>query len=227
MRSEEFAALPQGLFMGYDLADGGGGIVLAHEMMLHAQLLGADNVEIVLFHEVVYLGDGTCGAVFDGQDAVTAHALFYGAEYIVKALKVQDVGIGEQLFAGLLGIGALGALAGHQRAVGQALALSLGNGLFDLGGKGGRAVIEGRLIAAAEVEHLVVQGAHIGRVGVACSCGDAVDDAALTGMVADGGGGLLLAGGNLGYGVHALDKKAHHLVVNAVDRFTNIGKIHQ
>ena len=60
-------------------------------------------------------------AVFDGQDAVLAHAALHCLEHVVKALEIHDAGGFEDAVAGDLGIGALNALTGHHGPLGEEL----------------------------------------------------------------------------------------------------------
>ncbi len=52
----------------------------------------ADDAEVVLYHLVVDGGDGAGCGVFDGEDAVAAHAFFNGIEDVFEAVEEEDGG---------------------------------------------------------------------------------------------------------------------------------------
>ena len=117
---EELAALVEGLLVGHHLFDIGElRAGLCKQAVLDLQLQTAHDLAVVLLHEVVDLGDGTGGAVLDGQDAVAAHPGLHGAEDAVEAVEVHDLGQGEQLVAGHLGVSALHALTCHHGPAGE------------------------------------------------------------------------------------------------------------
>ena len=87
--------------------------------MVYAQFDALDDVEFVLFHQVIDLGDRAVQVVGDGQDAVAAEALGNGVEHAFKAAHEHDARDGEQLLCGELRVCTLGALAGDGAGGGQ------------------------------------------------------------------------------------------------------------
>ena len=86
-------ALADGLLVGEDLPHIlQPGAVLGQQVVTDLQPGGTDDIEVVPDHQIVYRLDGAGGAVFDGQDAVLAHAALHGFENMVKGLDICDLG---------------------------------------------------------------------------------------------------------------------------------------
>ena len=75
------------------------------------------NMEVVVPHKVVDCRHGAVGAVFDRQDPEAAKAVLHRLKDAFEGLAVHDARRGEELVAGQLRIGALHALAGHERTL--------------------------------------------------------------------------------------------------------------
>ena len=129
-------------------------IITIHE--LRTWLDGLDDVEMVLLHQVVHLGDGTGGAVFNGQHAEGAHALFHRVEHVVKGVHVQNIGVFKHPLCDLLRIGSLRALARHHHPVGH-FRKGVFRRLLQLGGQGGLRPQLLRLVRPAHVENGLVE----------------------------------------------------------------------
>ena len=224
---EEGAALAQGLFVGDDLAHvlkarAGKG----HQFVLDALARGADDGEVVLFHQIVHLRDRTGGAVFNGQNAIGTHALFHGGKDVVEGVHVEYVGELEHVVAGLLRVGALRALAGDQRAVGQFF-LFARHGLFQplhqrrTGGE------QRGLVAAAQIEHGLVEQLGVALQPLARLFGDAVEHFALAAAVEDGQAVFLLVGGHVAGDLHAAHEQFQHLIVDLVDGVADVLEFHR
>ena len=73
---------------------------ICQQVVVNFQPESPCNVEIVLDHQIVNLGDRPGGGIFDGQDAVLAQPLINGLKYPVKGFKIHDHRIGKDFFAG-------------------------------------------------------------------------------------------------------------------------------
>ena len=159
---QEAAALIDGLLMGIDFPN-----ILqfcprcSQQVVVHLQPEGADNVEIVLDHQIVHLGHRACGGILNGQDTILAQPLLDGLEDPVKSLEIENHGIFDDLFAGKLGVGPFNALAGYLGLLREELGCLL-NGLADLLIKGAVAAVALGLIAAAQLEEHGVQRSRVG-----------------------------------------------------------------
>ena len=206
-----------------DIAELGAGI--HQQVVVHLQPEGADNGEIVLDHQVIDLLHRTGGGVFNGQDAVLAHALLNGGKHRLEILEIQDEGVFEDLLAGDLGVGALHALAGHHGGLGEQLG-GLLDGLGDLAVQGADLAAALALIAAAQLEDHGVQ--HPGVIGHVRTCllRHVLELCPLPGGDKNGGARLLFAVGDLSGHVHPGAEEAHQLVVNFVDVLAQFIQFH-
>ena len=93
VRLQEIAALLQCLCMRNNLL---------HILQLHAgfcqqrmadvQLNALYDIEFMAHHQVIYLGYRACGAVFDGQHAISAQTGFHRIEYTLEVAEIHLTG---------------------------------------------------------------------------------------------------------------------------------------
>ena len=146
------AALADGLGMGEDLLHILQlGAPLGHQVVVHLQPGGPDDLELVVQHKVIYLGDGTGGAVFQREHAVLAEAVLHGGKDTLKAAEVHHLGVFEELSTGQLGVGPFHALAGNGGLGGEQVGGG-GHGPLDLLPQGGRLGVQGTLVAPADLK---------------------------------------------------------------------------
>ena len=129
---------------------------IGQKIVVNLQPEGADDGEIVPDHEIVDLGDGTGGRVFDRQNAVLTHTLLNGVEDPVKVFEVHNEGAFEDFFTGNLGVSALNTLTGHNGGLGEKLRRfvdGFGNRLVKLA----HFSVSLALVAAAQLEEHGVQ----------------------------------------------------------------------
>ena len=183
--------------------------------MLDLQLQTAHDLAVVLFHQVVDLGDGPGGGVLDGQDAVAAHAVLHRPEHAVKATEVEDLGQGEHLVAGDLGVGPLRPLTGHHSPGGEfAAALHRGqNILAQLRLAGIQTVF---LVVPAQLQQGGVEDFGVLLELLAARARDPVEDVPLPVGRQDGGVVLLLVVRHVLDGFHALLEQRRQLIVDLV-----------
>lgn len=96
-----------------------GRALFSDQTVPHGDFRTADNVKIVLFHQVVHGEHGSRGGVLDGQNAVFAQPLFHRVEYTLKILKIGDRRNGKDLFRGDPAVCALHALTGDRSGNGK------------------------------------------------------------------------------------------------------------
>ena len=212
--------------MGVDLLDvlppGAG---LDQQVVVDLQPDAADDAEIVLHHQVVNGVDAAGGAVFQGQHAVAAEALFNGGEHCLKGGEEHGPGQLEQLVAGQLRVSSRHALAGHRHIGGEQLG-GVVNGGADLPGQRGRGSQQPVLVAAAQLEEHGVEGGGV-VLHVLRGLGHHVRQLLLLpGGVQHRKAPLLFAGGDSGGGLHPLGEKLHQLVVDPVDLYAIIAEFH-
>ena len=86
--------------------------VICEKLVGDPELIVSYDMELVAYHEVVDLCDGTEGTVLDGEDAELAKSGFDCLEYAVESPEIHDVCVTEDLVCGYLRVSALNALAG-------------------------------------------------------------------------------------------------------------------
>ncbi len=184
--------------------------------MVDFQPEGADDIEIVPDHQIVDLGHGTGGGVFNGEDAILAHALLDGVEHRVEALEIHNEGRLENFLAGNLGIGTLHALTGHDGVLREELGGALdglGNGLI----QGTQLSVALALVAPAQLEeHGVEHPGVVFHIRV-CQLRYPLEDGTLPGGDENGQVICLFVVGHLGGQIHSGAEQPHQLPVDSVD----------
>ena len=186
---------------------------------------GADDVQIVIHHQIVYPLYGAGGAVFNRQYAVFAHAGFDGGEHAVKGGEVQNRGDLEHLGCGDLGVRTLHALAGDPCLFGE----QLGGGfpcVFDDRGVlalGGQLFV---LIGSAQGQNGGVEHHGIFVQILPCLSGNIRKQFPLTGGIQHGQAVFSLVFRHIAGHLHAAQEKIQHLPVDFVDLFSQFHKIH-
>ena len=223
---QEAAALVDGLLVGIDFLD-----VLqlragiCQKIVVDLQPEGAHNVEIVLDHQVINLGNRAGGGVFNGQNAILAEPLVNGLEHAVKGLEVQDHGIGKDFFTGQLRISTLHALTGHHGGLREevwGILNGLGNSLIELPG----AAAELALVAATQFKEHGIQGSgvvcHV-RPGLFCYI---LQFFPLPGGHQNGQAICFLILCHLGAEFHPAAEQLHQLIIDIVNLVSEFCKIH-
>ena len=196
------------------------------QIVVNFQPEGADNREIVLDHQIVDLIHRPGGGVFNGQDAILAHALFDGGEHSIEIFEIHDHGAFENLLAGQLGVGPLHSLAGHHGGLGEELG-SILNCLGDFLIQRGLVPVALGLVAAAQLKNGGVEAS-----GIACEfrprlgC-HLLQNLPLPGRDEDGQIPLPFVVRHLGGDLHPGTEELYKLVVDFINFRSQFGNIHE
>ena len=225
-RIEEAAALPERLRMRHDLTDAGERRAGAGDKrVIHAQLHAFHNIDLVLLHQVIDLGDRAVQVVVDRQHTVAAESACDGVEHALKRAEMQDARDGEQLLGSQLRVSALRALAGDRAGDRQGRGRRL-HCLMDHVRES--AYIRGLLglVGARDFKQPAVEDLEVGRhVGVHVFC-QTRHDLALTPGMCHGKTVFFFVGGNVGADRHSFEKGIADAVVQCVDFLSQFRKIH-
>ena len=214
---KKVAALADGLLVGVNgLNVRKGGTGVCQQIVVDFQPEGADDREIVPDHQIIDLGHGAGGRVFDGEDAVLAHALLDGVEHRVEALEVHDEGRLEDFLAGNLGISPLYALAGHDGVLGEQLGgvlNGLGNGLIQRADL----PVALALVAAAQLEKHGVEHPGVVFHFRPCHLCHLLENGPLPGGDENGKIICLFVVSHLGGQIHSGAEQPHQLLIDSVN----------
>ena len=225
-RLDEVAALAQSLFVGDNFLDIRElGALCCHKAVVNLHADRADNAEIVAHHQVVDLVDRACGAVFNGQHAILAEALFNSGENCIKVLEEHDIGSGEQLLASHLRVCSLNTLAGNGCKLGEEIVGVL-HSVSDFYAQFLLAADDLFLINLAQIHHQGVERIGVASHVLAGHFSYLTQLLSLALGVKDLFAAVFLAEGNVLADLHALGEEIHNVLVNFVYLYSKFIQFH-
>ena len=192
--------------------------------MRHVQLYRADDIEIMVEHQIVHVVDRTVGRIFDRQNAVFAKPLLHRGEHSLEVAEIQDIRQFEEFARRHGGIRAVHPLAGDHRAFGKTFFLVC-QSLFQRFFKRGIHA-QPALIGAAQFEHGGKEHPRVRFVFSGHAVGHLVEHLPFARGAVYGQIVRLFYFRNPFHFVHAGSEKIRYFFVDRIDFFPDFFQIH-